>query len=101
VTDALGCTSAPSVPVPIISTAVDARATDAFAVFPNPTGGAITLSFATDGAHVLLFCDAQGRVLRSERVSGASATLSLEDLPRGLYLLREAGSENAVRVVME
>lgn len=101
VTDALGCTSAPSVPVSIISTSVDARATDAFAVFPNPTGGAITLSFATDGAHALLLCDAQGRVLRTERVNGARATLTLEDLPRGLYLLREAGSAGAVRVVRE
>jgi hypothetical protein len=34
-------------------------------------------------------------------VSGARATLTLADLPRGLYLLREAGSAGAVRVVRE
>lgn len=103
VTDALGCTSAPSVPVQIISTGGTdtAPGPGTFAVFPNPTTGQLTLSFAAHGPHNLLLCDAQGRVLRSERLSGTTATLDLHDLPAGLYILREAGSTRAVRVVRE
>ena len=101
ITDALGCTSAPSVPVEIISTAVEERMIDAFTVFPNPTTGQLTLSFAEDGWHTILLGDAQGRVLRSERLSGASPTVDLQNLSAGLYILREAGSGQGVRVVRE
>jgi hypothetical protein len=101
VIDALGCTSAPSVPVQIISTASEERGADAFTVFPNPTNGMLTLSFATDGLRTVLLCDAQGRELRSERMSGSRGALSMEKLPAGLYILREAGSAHGVRVVRE
>lgn len=101
VTDALGCTSAPSTPVQIISTTVEEHGVNAFTIFPNPTNGQMSLSFATDGPHTVLLCDAQGRVLRSERVSGSRGALTLENLPGGLYLLREVGSAGAVRVVRE
>ncbi|MBK8498550.1 MAG: T9SS type A sorting domain-containing protein [Flavobacteriales bacterium] len=101
VTDALGCISAPSVPVVVISTAVEEQMNDAFAVFPNPTTGLLTLSFAKDGPHTVLLCDAQGRVLRNERMSGATAMFDLHELPAGLYIVREAGSAPGVRVVRE
>ena len=100
-TDALGCTSAPSVPVQIINTAAPAPTTTAFTVFPNPTTGSVTLSFADAAPRTILLCDARGRVLRSERLSGASAVVYLHGLPAGLYILREAGGGNAVRVVRE
>ncbi len=101
VTDALGCTSAPSVPVVVINTAVEERAVDAFTVFPNPTNGQLTVTFTTNGTHTVQLCDAQGRVLRSERVSGSSATLDVRELPVGLYFLREVGGARAVRVVRD
>ncbi len=101
ITDVLGCTSAPSVPVNIISTGVVERMTDGFAVFPNPTSGHITITFAADGPHTVLLCDMQGRVLRNERISGSTAALSIEVLPAGMYILREVGSACAVRVVRE
>jgi hypothetical protein len=101
VIDALGCTSAPSVPVQIISTAVEERGADAFTVFPNPTNGMLTLSFANDGLHTVLLCDAQGRALRSERVNESRGTMELEELPAGLYMLHEVGSAHWVRVMRE
>ena len=101
VTDALGCTSAPSTPVQIISTAMEVLVADAFTVFPNPTAGLLTLSFASDGAHSVLLCNARGRVVRSERMSGSHGALWMEDLPAGLYILREVGSPHGVRVVRE
>lgn len=101
VTDALGCNSAPSTPVQIISTALEERVADAFTVFPNPTSAMVTLSFANDGQRTVLLCDAQGRVLRSERVSGSTTRLDMQALPVGLYILREEGSARGVRVVRE
>ena len=101
VTDALGCTSAPSATVQVISTAVEENAWPAFAVFPNPTDHHITVRFANDGAHALELCDAQGRLLRSERVQGPTAQLDLQALPAGLYLVREAGMAAGVHVVRE
>ncbi len=102
VTDALGCTSAPSTPVQIIHTAVEERTNAAFAVYPNPSSGQLTLSFASDGVHAMLLCDAHGRMLRSERVIGSTSTLDVQELPAGLYIVREVGSGRAgVGVVVE
>ena len=101
VTDALGCTSAPSAPVQIINTGVAEQVRDAFTVYPIPTTGRLTLSFAADGPHTVLLCDAQGRVLRSERLSGTIAILDMQELPAGLYILRGSGSVGGVRVVRE
>lgn len=101
ITDALGCVSAPSAPVQVISTAVEEPASPAFAVFPNPTDQHITLRFANDGPHALELCDAQGRLLRSETVQGNTAQLDLHALPAGLYVVREVGMGAGVRVIRE
>lgn len=101
VTDALGCTSAPSVPVQIINTSVEEGIIDAFTVMPNPSSGQLTIAFSDVGPHDLLLCDAQGRLLRRERRMGSTAVLDLQDLPAGLYVLREEGSTRGVRVVRE
>lgn len=101
VTDALGCTSAPSDPVQVISTAVMEAVAPAFAVYPNPTSAHLTLRFANDGPHQLELCDAQGRVLRTERMFGKQGQIDLQGLPTGLYVVREVGSGAGVRVVRE
>ena len=101
VTDALGCTSAPSAPVQVVGTAVEATPSPAFTIFPNPTSQHITLRFATDGLHPLELCDAQGRLLRSLTVRGTQALLDLQALPTGLYVVREVGMGAGERVVRE
>lgn len=101
ITDALGCVSAPSAPVQVISTAVEEPVSPAFAVFPNPTDQHLALRFANDGPHALELCDAQGRLLRSETVQGSTAQLDLHALPAGLYVVREVGMGAGVRVIRE
>lgn len=68
---------------------------------PDPTSGSLTLRFANDGPHQLELCDAQGRVLRSERMFGVQGQFDLQALPTGLYVVREVGSGAGVRVVRE
>ena len=70
-------------------------------LYPNPTTGQVTITFATDGAHMVLLCDAQGRVVRNEPMSGTTTTLDLRALPAGLYTVREVGAAQGVRVVRE
>ncbi len=95
-------------PVVVISTSVDEPFDPAqgLHVMPNPTSGPITITFPSvnpgrDRSRDIVLCDAQGRVMWSERVRGASVTRSIEELPAGLYILREVGSIHAVRVVRE
>ena len=57
--------------------------------------------FANAGPHQLEVCDAQGRLLRSERMFGTQGLLDLQALPTGLYVVREVGSGVGVRVVRE
>jgi len=68
---------------------------------PNPTRAHLTLRFANAGPHHLELCDAQGRVLRSERIFGTQGQLDPQALPTGLYVVREVGSGAGVRVVRE
>lgn len=69
--------------------------------YPNPTSGSLTLRFANDGPHQLELCDAQGRVLRSEKMFGVQGQFDLQALPTGLYVVREVGMGAGVRVVRE
>ncbi|HRH37375.1 MAG TPA: T9SS type A sorting domain-containing protein [Flavobacteriales bacterium] len=84
-----------------IATGLPTSAPSLFTATPNPTNGKLTLTFSADGPHTLMLFDAHGHVLRSERMSGAMATLSIDDLPAGIYLLRESGSAQGVRVVRQ
>jgi photosystem II stability/assembly factor-like uncharacterized protein len=99
VTDALGCTSAPSAPVQIISTGLAQRSQLAPTAWPNPSSGLLTLSFADAAVRSILLCDAQGRSLRQLHSPGSQLVVDLRDLPAGLYVLR--GNHWAVRVVRE
>lgn len=101
VTDALGCTSAPSAPVQVISTAVEEHPSPTFSLYPNPTSADLTVRFATDGLHHLELCDAQGRVLSTLTTQGTETVLDLQALPAGLYVVREVGRGAGVRVVRE
>ncbi|MGV3637601.1 MAG: T9SS type A sorting domain-containing protein, partial [Flavobacteriales bacterium] len=88
VTDALGCTSAPSDPVQIVITGVEGpilalRTT----IHPNPARSVFRIErTAGSPAHLELF-DAQGTSVRSVALSGSTA-LEVGDLPAGPYLAR-------------
>ena len=101
VTDALGCTSAPSLPMQVIGTDVPIRSVPAMNVYPNPASDAITITFTGSDTHHLRLYDAQGCQLREIRAGCASYRMDLRDLPAGLYHLRDLGSDTVVRLVRE
>lgn len=72
----------------------------ALTVYPNPSTGSVVLN--TDGiAGTLSITSTDGRSLRTERITGSSATtqLDLTDLPDGAYSLTLRGSD-AIRTAM-
>lgn len=60
----------------------------AFTVYPNPSGGQLTVSCKTNGNHEVELYNSTGQRLHSESFIGNSKTLSLENYPAGIYLLR-------------
>lgn len=58
-----------------------------WSVFPNPTGGETTLSFAKAVGEVYLL-DANGKLLRRYAVTQQQQRINLGDLPSGSYYLR-------------
>ena len=59
-----------------------------FSVFPNPAADQVTvLSPLSAEVCEATLSDMKGRKLRVVKLSGAQTTLSLSDLPRGVYLL--------------
>ncbi len=104
VTDALGCVSAPSAPVPIISTAIaPVTFTGVTRLFPNPANNAVRIERAEASPATLTLFDVQGRVVRSERISSDTGVLDISDLVPGLYTVRVASAHDAetLRLVKE
>lgn len=100
-TNALGCVSAPSVPVDVIGTHVDRLTEASPMISPNPTDGPLTIRFHDTGNHHLVINDAQGRTMQRIRVSGPRSVVDLSGLPPGIYLLRESSSNWSARIVKE
>lgn len=57
-----------------------------FQVYPNPTASTITIPNATTLSRVTLL-DERGRKINSIRPEGDTVTVSLKDLPAGIYLI--------------
>lgn len=101
ITDALGCTSAPSAPVQVIITGMDTATAAAPLLHPNPGTGTYQLRFAEARPRLLHLHDLQGRLLHQQRSTDPNAVLFLEHLPAGLYVLSAEGEAWGVRVVKE
>ena len=57
-------------------------------IFPNPAADQVTVLLPQPSvAYDAVLCDLRGRRLRAMPLSGTQTTLSLSDLPRGVYLL--------------
>ena len=69
-------------------------------IFPNPTGGDITLEFgeALRARSMLVISDLYGRTLQQLSVESGqtSQTLSLQDYPAGIYLIRLTNGNNVI-----
>jgi xyloglucan-specific exo-beta-1,4-glucanase len=73
----------------------------AFQMYPNPADASITISDAVNLRSVTIR-DVRGRTLSSLHNQGVSATVSLESLPAGIYLIEvvdQQGTTTIARVV--
>ncbi len=69
-------------------TGLDAHATDAFTMFPNPTADMLNLTGLTaEPAHITLL-DMAGRTILTQSVSDGRLQMSLAGLTNGLYIIR-------------
>lgn len=90
VTDALGCTSAPSAPVQVIQTGVAEQVANTSRLVPNPASDRVRIERANNAPATLTITDVQGRTIRQEAISGTSHNVELAGLKAGIYLLRIA-----------
>ena len=75
-------------------------AEDAFTYYPNPVGDKLTLQ-GKESLSYRLF-DLKGRQLDEGTTSGGTATIAMENLPAGLYLLQVTaanGQSNTVKII--
>lgn len=72
-----------------------------FRVYPNPATDHVTIDGLTAGA-ILTIADLQGRIVRQTAATGAAETLTLEGLPRGLYMLNVAkeGKSSTIKLAV-
>jgi len=71
-------------------------------VFPNPTQADVQIRFEQATTAELILTDLQGKTLSATAVSGLTATISLESLPAGTYLLNiRSGNQNGVRRIVK
>jgi photosystem II stability/assembly factor-like uncharacterized protein len=104
VTDALGCISAPSAPVQIISTNIEAAtSTGGTRLFPNPASDLVRIERFDPSPATVTLLDAQGRVVANERINSNNARIDVADLKPGIYLVRITTSDRveSIRLVME
>ena len=78
-------------PSSALVTVEDAPANSQLLVHPNPSNsGTIQLTGLPPVSMVLEFVDVNGRVVRSEQVTGPTTTLAIDGIARGMYSLRSA-----------
>ena len=71
----------------------------AYEVYPNPTADQFTIdaSQAVYGAYSIQ--DAQGKVVKEGNMNGVSTTVELNEVARGIYFLRIAQRNEAIRII--
>ncbi|MEO8591624.1 MAG: YCF48-related protein [Flavobacteriales bacterium] len=101
VTDVLGCVSAPSAPVQVVSTGINAPVEPHARLYPNPATRTIRIERTDASPALLTLVDGQGRVVRTEGVSGIAPSLDISALSPGLYVVRlaSAGEVTTLRFV--
>ncbi|PZF72458.1 T9SS type A sorting domain-containing protein [Taibaiella soli] len=65
--------------------------TDGISISPNPATNIVNISVPETSVQLAIY-DMVGRVVRSVKLSSGSNTLSIGDMPPGLYLLRFSGN---------
>jgi hypothetical protein len=81
--------------------AVNEASESTVSLFPNPTGGALSLTFSGMEDATAVVTDLHGKTVIPSQTIVSGCTLALNDLPAGVYLVRIAGSdaEHVARIV--
>ncbi|TVQ81797.1 MAG: T9SS C-terminal target domain-containing protein [Flavobacteriales bacterium] len=67
-------------------------------VFPNPASGFFNVEIADNGNFRVLLSDLNGRNLRSQNANNGRTSISVENLPEGMYILRVVDNQNGLVV---
>jgi hypothetical protein len=69
--------------------------------YPNPTDNTLTLNIGNYNYEKLNYelYDIQGRLLDSKQIVGSSTTISMQDLPVSIYLLKVLDNKSLLRTV--
>lgn len=80
---------------------IDEQASIIGSVFPNPTEGSINVQTKGNGAGTLDVVTLTGQKVMAKNINGPTHTVSLEQLPAGVYIIRitQDGKSSVVRVV--
>jgi uncharacterized repeat protein (TIGR02543 family) len=70
-------------------------------VYPNPTDGLLTLSFATPGAYRITIADMSGKALLRQSVADPTYLIDISGYPAGVYLLTidDGNRQSTIRVI--
>ncbi len=88
VTDPLGCISAASEPVQVISTGQLENMGTTFLLAPNPVNDVLHITRVEGDAASVSIVDLHGRAVLNEQLRGSQHTLNVATLPHGVYLVR-------------
>jgi photosystem II stability/assembly factor-like uncharacterized protein len=95
VTDALGCVSAPSLPIDLVVTATNEVLTPpALRLYPNPAKEMLLVSATEQGASPLELIDLHGHVVVRSWASTSTTALDVSFLTSGVYTVRCIGKSH-------
>jgi hypothetical protein len=99
-TDANGCsqTTVATVAVDACTAVQELQALKGLKVYPNPTGGMITIELNTSFAKDVQISDVTGRIVLSQQGTGSTFSMNLNSLSAGVYYVR-VKSQDAVEVI--
>ena len=80
---------------PVVAVLVAGQASGTLALSPVPTTDQLTISGFGDGKHVAEVYNLRGQRVLTQEISNAQATLSVSNLPSGVYLVRVQGAGSA------
>ena len=66
---------------------LDEKTKQSLAVFPNPSTSYLTIATELSNIEILRIFDMQGRLVQQNRVNSYPISISVENLPRGIYTL--------------
>ncbi len=84
------------------STGINALSNHAITIYPNPTSNLLNIKWQNEEVKHIVLQDAVGRKVKDILVQGNVQTLSVTDLPQGIYFIHLFGkTETVIKIVKE